>query len=219
MPEKYFPPQYDAKEFHCIRCGVYAHQIWSPLQRNTRGSIHGTEFTAAQCVHCHEFTFWFGEQMVVPADSPAPPPHTDLPEDCRTEYDEARAICGRSPRAAAALLRLVVQKLITTLGESGTNINSDIKSLVAKGLPVQVQQAFDYCRVVGNNAVHPGVIDLNDTPEIAQNLFSMINFIVEDRIARPKEIARLYDKLPQSARKAVAERDGAPRKDVADQVG
>ena len=97
-----------------------------------------------------------------------------------------------------------------SLGESGTNINADIRSLVGKGLPVQLQQALDYCRVVGNNAVHAGEIDLNDTPEIAQDLFGMINFIVEDRIARPKEIARLYAQLPESARKEVAKRDGAP---------
>ncbi len=93
------------------------------------------------------------------------------------------------------------------LGEKGENINADIKALVSKGLPVQVQQAFDYCRVIGNNAVHPGEINLNDTPEMGQHLFNMLNFIVEDRITRPKHIASLYSQLPGAARDAIEKRD------------
>ncbi len=130
-----------------------------------------------------------------------------MPKEIITEYNEARSIFGRSPRASSALLRLAVQKLVAVLGEKGDNINQDIKSLVAKGLPIQVQQALDYCRVVGNNAVHPGEINLNDSPEIAQNLFNMINFIVEDRITRPKQVQGLYDLLPEGAKKAVEKRD------------
>lgn len=146
--------------------------------------------------------------MVVPAEAPVEPPHPHLPEDCIAEYTEARDIFARSPRAAAALLRLCIQKLMPHLGEKGNNINDDIKALVAKGLPTMVQQALDYCRVVGNNAVHPGEIELNDTPDVAQRLFEMINFIVEDRITRPKEIAELYGKLPEENRKAIEQRDG-----------
>ena len=145
--------------------------------------------------------------MIIPAEAPVAPSHPDMPAKILGEYDEARSIFARSPRAAVALLRLAVQKLMSELGEKGDNINEDIKSLVAKGLPAQVQQAFDYCRVVGNNAVHPGEINLNDTPEMGQHLFSMLNFIVEDRITRPKQIAALYERLPQAAKTAVQKRD------------
>lgn len=146
--------------------------------------------------------------MVVPSEAPVPPAHEDMPEECRPDYDEARSIVALSPRAAAALLRLAVQKLMVPLGENGRNINDDIGALVEKGLPVQVQQALDFCRVVGNNAVHPGEININDTPEIAHNLFAMLNFIVEDRITRPKQIEELYGKLLEGARRAITERDG-----------
>lgn len=95
------------------------------------------------------------------------------------------------------------------LGEQGKNINEDIKSLVAKGLSPVVQKALDVCRVVGNNAVHPGELDINDTPEIAHQLFKMINFIVEDRITKPKEIQALFDQLPPGAVEAIAKRDAA----------
>ena len=61
--------------------------------------------------------------------------------------------------------------------------------------------------MVGNNAVHPGEIEINDTPDIAHNLFAMMNFIVEDRIARPKQIQALYTQLPEGARNAIEARD------------
>jgi|SRR5665647_2594902 len=93
------------------------------------------------------------------------------------------------------------------LGEKGESINDDIGSLVKKGLPVEVQQALDYCRVIGNNAVHPGEIELTDNPEISHSLFEMMNFIVEDRISRPKRVAGLYKILPEGAIKAVEKRD------------
>lgn len=137
-----------------------------------------------------------------------PPAHEDMPSECLPEYQEARDIVAVSPRAAAALLRLAVQKLVVVLGEKGKNINDDIGKLVEKGLPKQVQQALDFCRVVGNNAVHPGEIELNDTPEIAHNLFNMLNYIVEDRISRPRHIESLYNQLPDGARKAIENRDG-----------
>jgi hypothetical protein len=145
--------------------------------------------------------------MVVPCEAPVPPPHPDMPEACKPDYDEAREICAQSPRAAAALLRLVVHKLMAILGEKGRRIDDDIGSLVKKGLPVEIQQALDYCRVVGNNAVHPGEIELNDTPEMAYELFDLLNFIVDDRISRPRQIQALYEKLPQNARAAVEKRD------------
>jgi hypothetical protein len=147
--------------------------------------------------------------MIIPSEAPVPPAHPDMPEECQFDYNEARNIVAISPRAASALLRLALQKLMITLGERGKNINDDIGSLVSKGLPILVQQALDFCRVVGNNAVHPGEIEINDTPEIAHNLFSMMNFIIEDRITRPKHISALYSQLPEGARNAIETRDGA----------
>ncbi|WP_407306129.1 DUF4145 domain-containing protein [Acinetobacter sp.] len=105
------------------------------------------------------------------------------------------------------LLRLVVQKLMIELGEKGKDINQDIASLVSKGLDPHIQQALDFCRVVGNNAVHPGKINLEDSPEIAQTLFEMINYIIEDLIARPKKIRDRFESLPEGVRARIEERD------------
>ena len=203
---KYYPPTANSKQFHCIHCGVYAKQHWNFLSFGF-DSKNPSPITYCRCEHCSQASYWYEARMIIPAEAPVAPPHPDTPATVAGDYHEARSIFSRSPRAAVALLRLAVQKLMPELGEKGDIINADIKSLVVKGLPVQVQQAFDFCRVVGNNAVHPGEINLNDTPEMGQHLFNMINFIVEDRITRPKQIASLYATLPEAARAAVEKRD------------
>jgi hypothetical protein len=208
--QEHYPPKHQVKQFHCIHCGVYAAQDWKELWFKTfQGFSAHQALDYCICSHCRKWSYWYEGRMVIPVEAPVPPPHTDMPAACLSEYDEARSIVVLSPRAAAALLRLALQKLMTELGEKGKNINDDIGSLVAKGLPVLVQQALDFCRVVGNNAVHPGEIEINDTPEIAHNLFAMMNFIVEDRIARPKQIQALYAQLPEGARNAIEARDAA----------
>jgi len=203
--QKYYPPEHQKKQFHCIHCGVYAAQNWNNFHFSG-GYIHKI-LDYCMCEHCQKLSYWYDGRMIVPSEAPVPPAHIDMPQECVADYDEARSIVAISPRAASALIRLALQKLMITLGEKGENINDDIGSLVGKGLPVQVQQALDFCRVVGNNAVHPGEIEINDTPEIAHNLFNMTNFIIEDRISRPKHIQSLYAQLPEGARKAVEKRD------------
>lgn len=209
--QTYYPPTHGESSFHCIHCGIKAAQYWNELLHHSGShsysKVRGLDYNI--CSHCSKWSFWYLERMIIPCEAPVPPAHPDLPASCLAEYNEARSIVALSPRAAAALLRLALQKLLIEIGEKGKRIDDDIGSLVAKGLPIEVQQALDYCRVVGNNAVHPGEIDLNDTPEIAHHIFAMLNFIVVDRIARPKQIATLYAKLPEGARKAVENRDGS----------
>jgi hypothetical protein len=134
-----------------------------------------------------------------------------MPDDIREDFEEARAVFSNSPRSSAALLRLAIQKICINLGLPGKNLNDDIGELVKQGLPVQVQQSLDIVRVVGNNQVHPGVLDVRDDAAMATRLFELVNIITEDRIARPKQIAALYAKLPEGARKQIEERDAKPK--------
>ncbi|MEO1079215.1 MAG: DUF4145 domain-containing protein [Pseudomonadota bacterium] len=134
-------------------------------------------------------------------------PHIDMPADVVADYTEAALIFSRSPRGSAALLRLAMQKLCVHLGGSGANLNADIGELVQNGLPVIIQQSLDVVRVIGNNAVHPGEIDIRDNSESAGALFKLMNLIVDNQIAEPERIQKLYDSLPESARNAVDRRD------------
>lgn len=147
--------------------------------------------------------------MVYPLTSSAPPANPDLPPDITSDYEEGRNILALSPRGAAALLRLAIQKLCRHLGEKGSNTNDDIKSLVTKGLPEMVQQSLDIVRVVGNNAVHPGQIDLKDDKETAEHLFGLVNLITEVMISQPKHVKGLYTSVvPQSQQDTIKKRDG-----------
>ncbi|MEJ2122307.1 MAG: DUF4145 domain-containing protein [Alphaproteobacteria bacterium] len=148
------------------------------------------------------------DRLVWPRQGTAPIPNPDTPDDVRDDYDEASAILDASPRGAAALLRLGIQKLCKHLGEPGKNINDDIASLVKKGLDPRIQKALDVVRVVGNNAVHPGQIDLKDDRATAEKLFGFVNIIVEAMISQPKHVEAAYNKIPESVRKAIEERDG-----------
>jgi len=61
-----------------------------------------------------------------------------------------------------------------------------------------------------DNLRRAGVLDVRDDPETATRLFELVNIIVEDRIARPKQIEALYLQLPEGARKQIEERDKQP---------
>ena len=145
--------------------------------------------------------------MVYPFNSAAPLPSPDMPPDVATEFLDARKVLQASAPAAAALLRLALQRLCKELGLPGKNINDDVAALVRRGLPQTIQQALDVVRVVGNNAVHPGEIDLRDDPEIALALFTLVNLVVDSMISQPKQVTALYSKLPQSAIQAIGKRD------------
>jgi hypothetical protein len=145
--------------------------------------------------------------MYYPDTGTAPFPNPEMPDSVRSLYLESASVASKSPRGAAALLRLAVQLLCKELGEKGININDDIKNLVAKGLPDIVQKSLDIVRVTGNEAVHPGQIDTDD-PEVVARLFDLLNIIVEYMIALPKRVTGLYSGLPSGALTSIKKRNG-----------
>lgn len=166
----------------------------------------------SRCFNCSRLAIWVYDQLLWPRQGTAPLPNPDLPDDVRSDYDEASAILDLSPRGAAALLRFGIQRLCKHLGQPGKNINDDIAALVQDGLNPRVQKSLDVVRVVGNNAVHPGQIDLKDDRATAESLFSLVNLIAEIMISQPKHVESMYDNLPESAREAIERRDKVKEK-------
>lgn len=80
-----------------------------------------------------------------------------------------------------------------------------MKSL--KNREKKIQKALDILRVIGNESVHPGQIDMKDNVEVATSLFSLLNTIVSVMITNPKEIDKLYKIIPETKRKRIEERD------------
>jgi hypothetical protein len=163
--------------------------------------------SVSRCFNCKAFAIWVHNNLAWPTAVTSIEPNADLPPSIALDFREAAKIVDLSPRGASAMLRLAVQKLCKHLGGGGENINSDIKALVSAGLDRRIQQALDIVRVVGNNAVHPGQIDLRDDKGTAQQLFRLINLIADKMISEPKHVAEMYESLPESARSAIEKRD------------
>lgn len=161
----------------------------------------------SKCYNCKKIAVWIHGNLIFPNEKIGVIPNPDLPDEIIRDFEEARSILGESPRGAAALLRLCVQKLCIYLGERGKNIDDDIASLVTKGLNPLVQKSLDIVRVIGNEAVHPGVMDLNDDRDTASQLLSLINSIADQMISHPKHVEAMYEKLPESKRKAIEKRN------------
>lgn len=178
---------------------------FSPLIKGGGIGIDG--LGGAWCQHCKAYSLWIKDEMVYPLQIAAVQAHPDMPSDLKSDFEEARQILGKSPRGAAALLRLVIQKLMKELGQEGKDINKDIGELVKLGLPVRIQQALDAVRVIGNESVHPGMMNLQDTPEIADVLFELVNLIVDNQIAEPKRVNEIYNKLPANKLAGIKARD------------
>jgi uncharacterized protein DUF4145 len=207
----YTAPEQGLTAFNCPSCEAFAKQEWFPAYWGRAMSQSVPFWTLARCGHCGDFSFWVDARLVFPEASSAPPPNPDLPAAILPDYKEASGIVGRSPRGAAALLRLCIQKLCKELGLSGKNINEDIGKLVRRGLSPQIQQALDVVRVIGNNAVHPGELDLRDDQATALKLFSLVNLIGYAMITHPKEISELYAGLPEAAKAGIEKRDKPSR--------
>ncbi|WP_326986463.1 DUF4145 domain-containing protein [Chryseobacterium sp. MP_3.2] len=207
---QYIQPVVYQGSFTCPHCGAIAKQDWwhKRWEGDSPNGYANEVYTirVAKCQNCHNNSLWIDEKMYYPDTGNSPFPNPDMPNEVLKIYLEASSIHSKSPRGAAALLRLAVQVLCKELNEEGKNINTDIGNLVKKGLPIIVQQSLDIVRVTGNDAVHPGQID-TDNPETVSQLFKLINIIVEYMISLPNQVTGIYNSLPEDKVKGIEDRD------------
>lgn len=206
------PTPTDKNAFICPHCGVYAQMVWTDCTKSEYIPIYrGFHFSIAKCAKCGEVSIWNFDKMIYPTESTAPLPNINMPENVKELYNEARDIVNKSPRGAAALLRLALDKLCDEVCEdckNVTKIDNKIRILVANGLSSKLQKVFDFVRVTGNDAVHDlGIINIQDNPEIADALFGLLNFIVEKMITENNQIDDLYNLIPQKKRDEIEKRN------------
>lgn len=141
-------------------------------------------------------------------------PQRGLPENLKKLYEEARIVAAASPRAAACLLRLLLDDLTIEICAykdiRGGDLNDRINKLIRHDLPVHIGQAMECVRLIGNGGAHTNEMTEKCTAETIELLFDFINHIVAECIARPAAAQKLYGEIPAHKRKeALISSDGA----------
>lgn len=158
------------------------------------------------CAKCEYVSVWVHDTLIYPISSFTPIPNPKLSTDVLKDYQEAAAILPFSPRSSAALLRLVIEKMCKEINVSGNNLNEQIANLVENGLNVKTQKALDTVRIYGNNAVHPGCIDVLDDTATVKKLFDLVNMIADD-FAQQRIIHEVYETIPNTLKDSIKRRD------------
>ena len=176
---KIVEPKWRAHTFTCPHCGTLASMRWnvveSPFNRSSAHPFKDHVF-AAFCTACYRPNIWTDEKMVYPSTSGVEP-HPDMPDKAKALFNEAQAVVGNSPRASCALLRLCLEVIVDHLNGKGKNLYERIDSL---NLPPDLREVFTACRIVGNQAAHPGEINFESSEgkELAATLSGFTNLIV-----------------------------------------
>lgn len=202
--------------FFCPHCNVFsASQYNLKSQFNHKSIDYGV--VKADCNSCRNTSIWLvknilndtEEILLFPRSAKnIDPANTDMPDDVKKIYEEASLILEISPRASAALSRLAIETLASKHLNAGKGtLNDMIGNLVRNGLSSRIQRALDAVRVIGNEGVHPGQIDISDDKEIAYTLLKLINIIVEDQITKDREIDEIYSLIPENKLRGIEGRD------------
>jgi hypothetical protein len=115
------------------------------------------EYYVAVCRGCKRIALFEKDKLVFPTGSGIPAAEC-MPQEAKEVFEEAQSIINLSPRAACAMLRICVERMVNASGAKGGNLDEKINSL---GLPATMARLAHACRLVGNDAVHNSVIDFS----------------------------------------------------------
>ena len=190
-------PEFYSNTFKCPHCKVVSQQRWDSIttfhvkgHNYVKGEINiqtrkdGKNFHMSICDRCSIPSFWLEEDMIYPISNPYPEPNDDLSEQAKIMYNKAASVATICSEAACAMLRKVLEIMLNDIGKSGT-IYKMIGDLKKEGLDDDLVDDLNIVRVIGNQAVHPGTIDFNDTVEVDM-LFELINDLSDVLITKPK---------------------------------
>ncbi len=136
--------------------------------------------------------------MIYPRKANVPEPIEGMPEEVKEDYIEASKIVNDSPRSACALLQVALEKLMNELGYKNGKLYEKINKFVGEDRGSDLEHSLTIVRVIGNDSVHSGVLDIKDNKPIAVALFNILNYIVEDTITKRRKIDEIYNIIPDS---------------------
>lgn len=181
-----------------------------------RGAV--LNWFASVCTACSQGSVWRGDQLIYPPKSGAVPPHDAMPGTAKELYLEASAVLPHSRRAAAALARASLERLLRALPDADPRARldgliADLSSVVSPKL----WQLLTVLRYVGNDSLHgDGSSELvslyleGDVAGIVEPIFGAINSIVEELIVQPTEAERLYKMIPEGVRRSAEQKRDQP---------
>ena len=157
------------------------------------------DFNAIQCVVCGNYSLYHQGRMIYPFASNVSKPNDDMLDNVKEIYLEARNVLNISPRSACALLRLALEMLMVELDVDGRTLNDKINNYCDKyNSDNRLIKAFHLLRLVGNDAVHSGVLDVDDNEDIARAMFGILNEIVDETITKKNKMDVIFESLPKN---------------------
>jgi hypothetical protein len=135
--------------------------------------------------HCHDcsgFALWVGSRLVFPinVDKMSVP----LVEE---DFEEAAAILNKSPRGAAALMRVCIQKLLPLLKDNGMDRSHYDSALMRKGLEVEIQQAMEVLQVLQSDSAQLTTFESQEDKEMAFRIIDSLKAILERRTLQNRD--------------------------------
>jgi hypothetical protein len=158
------------------------------------------------CFNCNEICLWVVDQMVWPGCATGPEPKLHASPHVRRETEEASPTLDASPRGAAALLRLAMEKLCKELSDSEESPRPEIAPLFQDEVDARVQKVLDAMRIIESNAIPPDHVGVGDTRATAETLSGLVNLICEKMIIEPRHLQALYAKVRDDAQSALEQR-------------
>lgn len=175
----------------------------------------------ARCYACKKYALWVDKALVFPDPDKLSAaahhlPSDDMPTDTRTLFQEAVAVLPHSKRAAAALCRAAMERLVKSVDpEAPKKAKLDERLIrLEERISSSTIDILHVLRHVGNTALHGGqdgdesatIYMEEDDETIAETFFVAINVLVDELITKPKRNAALYGSLPEGVRKSYEEK-------------
>lgn len=165
-----------------------------------------SEIAIRTCSACGGMSLFVENKIVWPVSSGIKA-YEKMPEKAKRVFDEAQSLMRLSPRSCCALLRLCIEEIVNFVGKEQGIKNFNTADMLsnrsaALKIPEELSKQLWSCRVIGNDAAHPGVIDFSgeDSGKVAVLLSHAVNNLCACLIG-PFDLKKLADEV-EAERKA-----------------